>query len=66
VKATINGSPRELPGELSVSALLDLLGSPRTGVAVARNDRVVRRSEYQSDVVRDGDRIEIIQAVAGG
>jgi len=66
VKATINGSPRELPGELTVGALLDLLGSPRTGVAVARNDRVVRRSEYQSDVVRDGDRIEIIQAVAGG
>ena len=66
MKATINGSPRELPGELTVGALLDLLGSPRTGVAVARNDRVVRRSEYQSDVVRDGDRIEIIQAVAGG
>ncbi len=66
VKATINGYPRELPGELTVGALLELLGSPRTGVAVARNDRVVRRSEYQSDVVREGDRIEIIAAVAGG
>ena len=66
MKATINGRQHELPGELTVGALLELLGSPRTGVAVARNDRVVRRSEYQNDVVREGDRVEIIAAVAGG
>jgi thiamine biosynthesis protein ThiS len=66
VRATINGRVRELPGEMSVGALLELLGSPLTGVAVARNDRVVRRGEFESDRVREGDRIEIIQAVAGG
>lgn len=66
MKATINGQLRELPEELTVGALLELLGSPRTGIAVARNDRVVRHSEYHSDVVREGDRVEIIQAVAGG
>jgi sulfur carrier protein len=66
VKATINGRIRELPGELTVDALLKLLGTPSTGVAVARNDRVVRRGEYQTDRVRDGDRVEIIAAVAGG
>ncbi|MBV8343878.1 MAG: sulfur carrier protein ThiS [Candidatus Eremiobacteraeota bacterium] len=66
MKATINGRAHELPGELTVAALLELLGSPTSGVAVARNDRVVRHSEYSSDVVREGDRLEIIQAVAGG
>lgn len=66
MKATINGRTHELPGEVTVGALLELLGSPPTGVAVARNDRVVRRSEYHRDVVREGDRVEIIQAVAGG
>jgi sulfur carrier protein len=66
VKATINGRLQELPGELTVAALLERLGSPRTGVAVARNERIVRSSEYRSDVVREGDRVEIIQAVAGG
>jgi sulfur carrier protein len=66
VKATINGHLRDLPDELSVSALLDLLGSPRAGIAVARNDRVVRRTENDSDRLRDGDRVEIITAVAGG
>ena len=66
MKATINGHLRDLPDQLTVSALLDLLGSPRAGIAVARNDRVVRRSEYDTDRLRDGDRVEIITAVAGG
>jgi sulfur carrier protein len=66
VKATINGKPRELPDELTVGAMLELLGSPRIGIAVARNDRVIRRAEYDTDRLRDGDRVEIIAAVAGG
>lgn len=66
MKATVNGIPRELPEAMTVGALLELLGSPRTGIAVARNDRVVRHSEYEIDRVGEGDRIEIITAVAGG
>ena len=66
MKATINGEVRDLPDALTVGALLELLGAPRAGIAVARNDRVVRRGEYDSHVLEDGDRIEIIKAVAGG
>jgi sulfur carrier protein len=66
VKATINGRLRDLPDALTVGALLELLGSARSGVAVARNDRVVRRGEYDTQQLRDGDRVEIIEAVAGG
>jgi sulfur carrier protein len=66
VKATINGHLRDLPDELTVSALLELLGSSRAGIAVARNDRVVRRAEYDTARLCDGDCVEIITAVAGG
>lgn len=66
MRATVNGTPRDLPDEMTVGALLEMLGSARIGVAVARNEHVVRRSEYDSDCVREGDRIEIITAVAGG
>jgi sulfur carrier protein len=62
----VNGRLRELPDELTVAALLELLGSARNGIAVARNDRVVRRVHYETEHVRDGDRLEIIEAVAGG
>ena len=66
MKATINGETRELPDGTTVAALLEELGAPRFGIAVARNDRVVRRSEYETHVIADGDTIEIIKAVAGG
>jgi sulfur carrier protein len=66
VKATINGTPRELPDELTVAALLEVLGSARKGVAVARNDRVVPRADYDTQRLSEGDRVEVIEAVAGG
>jgi sulfur carrier protein len=66
VKATINGETRELPDGLTVGKLLEMLGTARTGIAVARNDRVVRRDDYDSHSIEQGDRIEIIKAVAGG
>ena len=66
MKATINGRIRELPDELTVSALLDLLGSARNGIAVAHNDRVVRRTDFETQRLSEGDRVEIIEAVAGG
>ncbi|MGB8520721.1 MAG: sulfur carrier protein ThiS [Candidatus Tumulicola sp.] len=66
MKATINGEARDLPDGLTVAMLLEMLGTARTGVAVAHNDCVVRRSQYDAVRIGDGDRVEIIKAVAGG
>lgn len=66
MKACVNGRECELPGELTIADLLERLGAPSSGIAVARNERVIRRSALASEPVREGDRIEIIKAVAGG
>lgn len=66
VKATINGEERDVPEGTTVAALLVQLGAPQSGIAVACNDRVVRKGEYASRVIADGDTLEIIKAVAGG
>ncbi len=66
MKATINGEICDLPEGITVATLLKDLGAPRSGIAVARNDRVVRRAEYDRQQIADGDTIEIIKAVAGG
>jgi sulfur carrier protein len=66
VRTIVNGVERELPEGTTVAVLLDMLGVPPSGVAVARNDRVVRRAEYSVHTLADGDHIEIIKAVAGG
>ncbi len=66
MRATINGETRELADGTTVAELLEQLGLIRNGIAVAMNDRVVRRAEYGSSKIAEGDAIEIIKAVAGG
>jgi sulfur carrier protein len=66
VKATVNGEDRELPHGITVGTLLEQLGVAPSGIAVAKNERVVRRAEYESSEIADGDTVEIIKAVAGG
>ncbi|HXP94132.1 MAG TPA: sulfur carrier protein ThiS [Candidatus Binatia bacterium] len=66
MKATINGESREIGGEATVERILSDLHIPPAGTAVAVNDRVVPKAEHATYRVREGDRIEIIVAVAGG
>ena len=66
VKASINGEEHDLPDGLTVAGLLMHLQAPQRGIAVAKNDRVVRRARFAEERVNEGDRIEIIKAVAGG
>jgi sulfur carrier protein len=66
VKASINGEQFDLPEGLTVAQLLVHVQAPDRGIAVAKNDKVVRRSSFEQERVREGDRIEIIRAVAGG
>jgi sulfur carrier protein len=66
VKASINGEEHDLPDGLTVAQLLVHLQAPERGIAVAKNDRVVRRAMFEQERVNEGDRVEIIKAVAGG
>ena len=66
ITATVNGEEREFAPGTTVAQLLDALDAHKTGIAVAKNDRVVRRSTFATEPVEHGDRIEIIKAVAGG
>ena len=66
MKATINGETREFASDITFAELLDHLGVAPSGIAVARNDRVLGRSALSEERICEGDRIEIIRAVAGG
>lgn len=63
----INGTAARL-AEPRIAAALVQCGVPLTAkhVAVAVNDTVVPRAMWPSTTLLDGDRIEIITAVAGG
>ncbi|MBV9272200.1 MAG: sulfur carrier protein ThiS [Candidatus Eremiobacteraeota bacterium] len=66
MKVSVNGQVREIPEGSTVASLLAQLEAPGPGIAVARNDAVVRRAMFGSEPLDEGDRIEIIKAVAGG
>ena len=63
---TLNGDPHQLPGPVSVSALLAQLEIDARRVAVELNFNVIKKAAYDSAVVRDGDEVEIVNFVGGG
>ena len=63
---TVNGEQRDLRDGATLESLLEALGVRRDGTAVALNDDVVPRTRHEATVLRGGDRLEIIVAVAGG
>lgn len=63
---TVNGTVREFDREMSVAELLRVFEIKPEGIAVALNATVVHRQDHARTMVRDGDVIEIIRAVAGG
>ena len=66
MRLTVNGTERDLAAGATIDALLAALALRRDGVAVALNDDVVPRAEHLTRTLNDGDRVEIIVAVAGG
>jgi sulfur carrier protein len=68
VRLVVNGTEKDYTGPPDLASLLDSLQirRDRRGLAVAVNQQVVPREEYPKVTLKDGDRIEIIEAVQGG
>ena len=62
----VNGDDVEVPAGASVADLLDQLGLGAKWVIVERNGEPVERRDIPSTSLADGDRIELVRAVAGG
>ena len=66
MRIEVNGEPQDVADGLTVRALLDTLALGSQLVAVERNEEIVPRAHHAEAVLRDGDRIEIVQFVGGG
>lgn len=62
----VNGDAREVPEGTTVRALVELLGLTDGPVAVERNGAVVRRAQHVTEVLVEGDVVEIVHFVGGG
>jgi sulfur carrier protein len=63
---TVNGATRSIDAGMTVSDVVTSLTASPDGCAVAVNDAVVPRSDWQARPVEPGDRIEVLTAVQGG
>lgn len=68
MRLKVNGQRRDIEvDELDVAALLEQVGvEERRGVAVAVNNRVVPKSQWEDHRLDEGDAVEIIRATQGG
>ncbi|HEY0717369.1 MAG TPA: sulfur carrier protein ThiS [Streptosporangiaceae bacterium] len=66
MNVTVNGHLVELADGASTAAAVQVLTSAVSGIAVAVNGAVVRRSEWESTRLADGDQVEVLTAVQGG
>ena len=51
---------------IAISELIDELGLKAERLAVEVNRRIVRRAEWPSTTLREGDKVEIVHFVGGG
>jgi sulfur carrier protein len=61
-----NGRPVDLAEGTTVAGLLETLGLTGRVVVVERNGEPVDRSAAGTTTLADGDRCEVVRAVAGG
>jgi sulfur carrier protein len=66
VRVTANGDLVELAEGATVDDLLAHLGLGRRWVLVERNGEPVNRRDTTTTRLVDGDRLELVRAVAGG
>ena len=66
MKVSVNGEETEVGDAISLAGLIEQLDLPAARIAIELNREVVRRSSWDSTMLKDDDRIEIVHFVGGG
>jgi thiamine biosynthesis protein ThiS len=66
MNVTVNGEPLKTNDGITVATLLCHLRIERERVAFELNADIIPKSMYESQLLSEGDRIEIVHFVGGG
>ena len=66
MRIMLNGDPYTLERPMTIASLLAGLDIDPRRVAVERNCVIVKRDQYATTAIADGDQIEIVNFVGGG
>ena len=66
IHVRLNGDTRPIKRSATIHEMVEELGLPVPLILVEHNGTALRRAEWTSTPVSDGDRIEILRIAAGG
>lgn len=66
MEISVNGQSQQVQDDFSVAQLVDALGLASKRLAVEVNLAIVPRSKFETCILTQGDRVEIVQAIGGG
>ena len=62
----VNGKPRDAEESGTVASLIRMVGLDPRFVIVEHNGEALDRARFDDTVLEEGDRLELVRAVAGG
>jgi len=66
VQIHVNGRTQECPDETTVDALLRELELDPATVVVELNTQILKKQDFASTLLADGDHLEVLRFVGGG
>lgn len=66
MRIQVNGQLREVEDNLSLAELITSLNLRPEQIAIELNQTVIRRMYWQSTILREDDKVEIVHFVGGG
>jgi len=62
----LNGEPKAIKTDSSISDLIQLMDLGEARIAVELNLDIVPRSEHSTTTLKEGDTLEVVHAIGGG
>ncbi len=62
----LNGEPFELSKKISIVELFDILELSSKFMAVEVNNEIIFRDSWETFLISQGDKIELVRAIGGG
>jgi len=66
VKILVNGKKISLPEDSNIEGLIAHLGYQNQRIAIEINESIIPKSHHSSFILKDLDKVEVINAVGGG
>jgi sulfur carrier protein len=66
MEVILNGEDRELPEGMTVLDVVQQLGFATERLAVELNRQIVKREQWATSTLKQGDRMEVVRFVGGG